>query len=160
MIRPALHTDIPKIKALLDPFVQNKIVLAKSEFEIERDLGLTLVSTEENTNSSINGTVSLVFFHDSLCEIRALVVHPQTHGKGLGRSLVLEAEKLALSKSKKKQIRFFALTYTPDFFEKCGYQITTKENFPEKVYEVCQYCLKKDDCHEIAVEKMRNQTDN
>ena len=25
---------------------------------------------------------------------------------------------------------------------------------PEKIYEVCNFCLRKDDCHEIAVEKI------
>ncbi|MFZ5629280.1 MAG: GNAT family N-acetyltransferase [Spirochaetota bacterium] len=150
VIRDARPGDEDAIAALLEPYVLKKIVLRRTPAEIRENLGQTIVY-EEGTR--LLGTTSLVFFSDTLCEIRALVISDELQGKGIGRQLVLAAEEKALQHSLQRPLRFFALTYTPDFFERCGYERTTKDKFPEKIYEVCNFCLRKDDCHEIAVQK-------
>jgi len=152
-IRDARPGDEDAIAALLEPYVLKKIVLRRSPAEIRENLGQTIVYEE---NGRLLGTTSLVFFTDTLCEIRALVIADELQGKGVGRQLVLAAEEKALQHSAKTPLHFFALTYTPEFFERCGYELTTKDKFPEKIYEVCNFCLRKDDCHEIAVQKTTN----
>lgn len=150
LIRDARPGDEHAIAALLEPYVQKKILLRRSLQEIRENLDKTLVYTEAER---ILGTTSLVFFTATLCEIRALVISDELQGTGIGRKLVHAAENKALQFSAERPLRFFALTYTPEFFERCGYERTSKDQFPEKIYEVCNFCLRKDDCHEIAVQK-------
>lgn len=150
LIRDARPGDEDAIAALLEPYVLKKIVLRRTPAEIRESLGQTIVYEDDG---QLLGTTSLVFFTDVLCEIRALVIADELQGRGVGRQLVLAAEEKALRHSMQRPLRFFALTYTPEFFERCGYERTTKDKFPEKIYEVCNFCLRKDDCHEIAVQK-------
>lgn len=150
MIRDAIPDDAQAIADLLQPYVEKKILLHRSTEEIRENLDKTVVYTE---NGIVLGTASLVFFSPVLCEIRALVISDQLQGKGVGKKLVLAAEEKAQRLSVARPLRFFALTYTAGFFEQCGYERTTKDQFPEKIYEVCNFCLRKDDCHEIAVQK-------
>lgn len=150
LIRDARPGDELAIAALLEPYVEKKILLRRTPEEIRDNLDKTLVYTE---SERILGTTSLVFFSATLCEIRALVISDALQGKGIGRELVFAVEKKALHLSAERPLRFFALTYTPEFFERCGYERTSKDRFPEKIYEVCNFCLRKDDCHEVAVQK-------
>jgi amino-acid N-acetyltransferase len=150
-IRDARAGDEDAIAALLEPYVLQKIVLRRTPQEIHANLDKTIVC---EVNGRLLGTASLVFFSATLCEIRALVIADELQGKGFGRKLVQAAEEKALRYSTQRPLRFFALTYTPEFFERCGYERTTKDRFPEKIYEVCNFCLRKDDCHEIAVQKI------
>lgn len=150
VIRDASADDVVSIQNLLKPYVEKRILLYRSRKEILENIDKTIVYEEDGV---LRGTTSLVFFSVKLCEIRALVIDETQQGKGLGKKLVLAAEEKALRLTKERPIHFFALTYTPKFFEQCGYAQTLKENFPEKIYEVCNFCFRKDDCHEIAVEK-------
>lgn len=150
MIRDATLNDAEQISALLKPYVDKKILLHRSLEEIRSNTDKTVVCLNQG---SITGTASLVFFSDTLCEIRALVIAESEQGTGLGRKLVAAAEEKALRIQPARPMTFFALTYTPDFFERIGYERTTKDMFPEKIYEVCNFCLRKDDCHEVAVRK-------
>ncbi len=151
MIRDAQLQDAADIAALLKPYVEKKILLHRSLDEIRENVDKTVVEIEDGR---IVGTTSLVFFSETLCEIRALVISDAVQGSGIGRRLVLAAEEKAQRLQATRPLRFFALTYTPEFFERVGYTRTTKDMFPEKIYEVCNFCLRKDDCHEIAVQKI------
>lgn len=150
MVRDAVTADAVAIAGLLKPHVTQKVLLHRSLDEITQNIDKTLVYEE---GGAIIGTVSLVFFSSSLCEVRALAISDAAQGKGIGKQLVLGAERKALKLMSERPMRFFALTYTPEFFEHCDYSRTTKDMFPEKIYEVCNFCLRKDDCHEIAVQK-------
>jgi len=152
VIRDAVDADAEAISALLQPFAVKKILLHRSLAEIRQNIDKTVVALTDD--GQICGTSSLVFFSPTLCEIRALVTAESVQGKGVGRELVFATEKRALALSADRPLRFFALTYSPEFFERCGYERTTKDEFPEKIYEVCNFCLRKDDCHEIAVQKI------
>lgn len=151
VIRDAIPGDAADIAALLKPYVEKKILLNRSLDEIRENADKTVVYVDEGR---IVGTTSLVFFSDTLCEIRALVISDAAQGGGIGKQLVLAAEEKAARMQVARPLKFFALTYTPEFFERVGYARTTKDMFPEKIYEVCNFCLRKDDCHEIAVEKI------
>jgi amino-acid N-acetyltransferase len=151
VIRDAHTDDAADIAALLKPYVEKKILLHRSLDEIRENTDKTVVYLD---NGKIVGTTSLVFFSETLCEIRALVIGDAAQGLGIGRRLVLAVEEKALRMELTRPLKFFALTYTPEFFERVGYEQTTKDMFPEKIYEVCNFCLRKDDCREIAVQKI------
>ncbi len=51
----------------------------------------------------------------------------------------------------------FALTRAVPFFEKQGFIITDKDNFPEKVWRDCMICPVRHACDEVAVVKWINR---
>ena len=101
--------------------------------------------------AELNGEViACVALHDysaGLFEIRSLAVVPEYNAQGIGRQLVLKAIDQAGAKSGK---RVFALTKKGAFFEKLGFQQGEKELFPQKVWQDCQLCHKRDRCDEDA----------
>ena len=59
--------------------------------------------------------------------------------KGIGKLLVQriieETKRLGIDK-------LITLTYQADFFQKCGFEITVKDNMPQKVWKDCINCPK------------------
>lgn len=102
------------------------------------------------------GTLSFIFFNDRLCEVRSLAVSDNLKRGGVGLRLLKNAIKKLDDAYPVRPLRIFALTYVPGFFEKAGFTVTGKENFPDKIYEVCRYCARQHDCREIAVEMQLN----
>ena len=47
--------------------------------------------------------------------------------------------------------RLMALTYVPAFFARLGFEVVSKDDLPEKVWQVCVKCYKFNRCDEIAV---------
>lgn len=91
---------------------------------------------------------SLQILWEDLAEIRSLVVHQDFQGQGLGRqvveALIAEARLMRLPVA-------FALTRTPEFFHRLGFETTAMDNLPRKVWKDCSKCLKRKACDEVAV---------
>jgi N-acetylglutamate synthase-like GNAT family acetyltransferase len=155
-VRKAVPGDTEAIWELLQPWVKEKILLSRTREEILSEIDRTFVCVTRN--NEIAGTVSIIFFQKLLCEVRALAVKKEFHNHGIGLRLVKGLVKHLVSEIKERPLRIFALTYTPEFFAKAGFTVTKKENFPDKIYEVCAFCARKDDCHEIAVEMVLGDT--
>lgn len=83
-----------------------------------------------------------------LAEIKSLVVDPAVQGKGLGRVVVAACLDEAVSLGLKT---VFALTTTPAFFERLGFQVAGVSAFPRKVWNECFRCPKYENCDEVAV---------
>lgn len=149
-VRLASNKDIEAIHDLILPLAQEKKLLPRNREQIGRDLDKTWVGEK---TGQIVATVCMIDFSPILWEVRALAVEQNFRSYGFGSKLLAEAL-LALREInlEKTPYRVFALTYVPEFFTKHGFRVTSKEKFPEKVYEVCQFCAKLDDCKEIAVE--------
>ena len=83
-----------------------------------------------------------------MAEIRSLAVVEDQWNQGIGSRLILSA----LSEARDLGIRkVFALTYRPWVFEKHGFVVTDKGEFPQKVWAECVHCSKFPDCDEIGV---------
>jgi amino-acid N-acetyltransferase len=86
-----------------------------------------------------------------LAEIRSLAVAEEYQKQGIGKELVLsclkEAEDLGID-------RVFALTNSPEFFKKLGFEEVAKNELPQKVWADCIRCSKFPDCDEVAVLKV------
>lgn len=149
-IRKAKEEDIEYIYELTLPFVQKEILLPRSKKQIKTDIDFTWVAIKEK---SIIGTSTLIRFSETLYEVRALVVDLNHQKYNIGKSLIETLEVYLRENCESFPLRLFALTYVPNFFIRLGYQITNKENFPEKIYNVCRFCPHQTDCKEIAVEK-------
>jgi amino-acid N-acetyltransferase len=69
-------------------------------------------------------------------------------GQRIGSHLVEAAVGEAVKRGAKS---VFALTYHPDLFRRQGFKRVTKDLFPQKVWNDCSRCRKRDHCDEIAV---------
>ena len=149
-VRLASNKDIEAIHGLILPLAQEKKLLPRNRDQIAGDLNRTWVGEK---SGQIVATVCMIDFSPVLWEVRALAVKPNFRSFGYGGKLLAKAL-LALREKNLEKVpyRVFALTYVPEFFTKHGFRVTNKDKFPEKVYEVCQFCAKLNDCKEVAVE--------
>jgi len=96
----------------------------------------------------IVGVCALHILWEDLAEIRSLAVAEEYQKQGIGKELVLsclkEAEDLGVD-------RVFALTNSPEFFKKLGFEEVAKNELPQKVWADCIRCSKFPDCDEVAV---------
>ena len=152
MSRKATIHDVDAIFDLMTPFVANRILLPRKKYQIKQEIDLTWVFDKD---SKVVGCINLTSFEDSLYEVRALAVHENYSGLGIGGNLLSAIESyMKNTLLGRNPIHLFALTYQTDFFLKYGFQITNKNKFPQKIYEVCQYCTQQEDCQEVAVDKI------
>ena len=151
VIEKAQTKHIDSIFELIKPYVEEKVILPRSKEDIATTLADTWVLSE---NDQVLASASLVYFTSNLCEVRALAVHKGHLRRGLGKKLMRFLLQSLRARNYEQPLRLFALTYSTQFFQGLGFKIVSKANYPEKVYEVCMFCAKKDDCREIAVELM------
>ncbi len=145
MIRKATVKDGEKIFNILQIFAIQGVLLPRSLNNIYENIRDFFVYEE---NGEIVGIGSLHVFWEDLAEIKSLAVLPQHQHKGIGKKIVEhcleEAKQLGVKK-------VFALTYLPEFFQKLGFEIVDKSEFPQKVWTECIHCVKFNDCKEIPV---------
>ncbi len=98
----------------------------------------------------IVGVGSLLEMGNTLSEVRSLAVAPEYRKHGIGAQIVNALIDLA---RERKIPTVFALTRAVLFFEKLGFIITDKENFPEKVWRDCSICPVQFACDEVAMVK-------
>jgi amino-acid N-acetyltransferase len=145
-IRKAQLTDVPRMMPLLDKYIQEAEILPRTEEDVYRSIREWGVA--ETVETKIVGLGSLVVMSQDLAEIRSLVVHPNYHGRGIGRQIV----ELLLAEAGMLEIsRVFALTRKPDFFLKLDFRLTRIEKLPRKVRRDCVFCPKFHACDEVAV---------
>ncbi len=85
---------------------------------------------------------------DDLGEVRSLAVRPDHHGLGLGGRLV---ERVLADARALDLPRIIALTREVGFFERCGFQIVSRDTLPRKVWTDCVRCPRRHACDEVAV---------
>ena len=145
MIRKATVKDGEKIFNILQIFAIQGVLLPRSLNSIYENIRDFFVYEE---NGEIVGIGSLHVFWEDLAEIKSLAVLPPYQHKGIGKKIVKhclkEAKQLGVEK-------VFALTYLPEFFQKLGFEVVDKSEFPQKVWTECIHCVKFNDCKEIPV---------
>ncbi|MDX8405653.1 MAG: N-acetyltransferase [Mariprofundus sp.] len=146
-IRNAGVDDVDAIYALLQPFVEKDIILARDRDNIFQHLQEFLVA---DYDAEVCGVVAVHIYGENLAEVRSLVVSPGFQKHGIGRLLVEGCEQWLAALG---VARVFALTYVTLFFERMGYRVVSRESLPHKVWTVCVHCARFADCNEVAVEK-------
>ena len=148
IIRKALEQDDKLILSLLDTYSDQGQLLPLSIEDILAKISTFAVS---ESNDKVIGCASLKDFGNNLFEVRSLAVNSQYTGRQIGSKLV----NFLLSEfSFPKGSRIFALTYRASFFQRLGFELVSKDLFPEKIWHDCENCLKKDHCDEQAVLKI------
>jgi amino-acid N-acetyltransferase len=145
MIRKARIEDVKKIHSLINLSSSNGEVLARPLGELYDNLRDYYVCEEKG---KIIGTGGLHICWENLAEIRSICVAEASRKKGIGRMLV----DVCIEEARQYEIgKIFLLTYKVDFFEKCGFHITDKKVFPQKIWSDCIRCAKFPECDEIAM---------
>lgn len=145
MIRKAKVKDAKQIFQILQEFALKGFLLPRSLNSIYENIRDFYVYEE---NGKIKAVVSLHVYWEDLAEIKSLAVKEDVQKKGIGKKLVEKCIEDAKDLGIK---RVFALTYVPQFFEKLGFKIVDKSEFPQKVWTECIHCVKFNQCDEVPV---------
>jgi amino-acid N-acetyltransferase len=144
-IRPARVEDVEEMRALIARYAAEDRMLERTRDFLLEHLRDFVVAQDA---SGFLGCCALAVLTPDLAEIRSLAVMPEASGQGVGKALVLacvaEARRLGLR-------RVFALTLVPEFFERCGFVLTSLGRLPEKSAAECPICPKRFACDEHAM---------
>jgi amino-acid N-acetyltransferase len=118
-LRRARTSDVRAIRALIDHYADDRILLSKATVTLYEDVQEFWVAEGSGTvESTVVGCGALHVMWEDLAEVRTLAVHPAWHGQGVGSLLlgrVLDtARELGVS-------RVFTLTFQTDFFGHHGF---------------------------------------
>ena len=118
-IRPARPSDVRAIRALVEPYADRRILIAKEMVAYYEAVQEFLVVDEGTEDAPlVVGCGALHVMWEDLAEIRTLAVSSERLGTGLGHALVDQlldrARQLGLR-------RVFCLTFEVDFFARHGF---------------------------------------
>ena len=146
-VRNAKISDAEAIYSLINSYAERDRMLFRSMADIYENLQSFTVA---EADGEVIGCCALAIVWSDLAEIKSLAVDEAKKGAGIGKMLVAavidQAATLGIP-------RLFALTLTPDFFEKSGFGVVEKESLPMKVWSDCAKCPKQQNCDETAVIK-------
>jgi amino-acid N-acetyltransferase len=119
-------------------------MLSRSREFLAENLGDYVVAED----GAFVGCCALAVLTHDLAEIRSLAVRPEASGRGAGKALVHACVEHARRRGLR---RIFALTLVPEFFERCGFTLTSLGRLPEKSAAECPVCPKRFACDEQAM---------
>jgi amino-acid N-acetyltransferase len=144
-IRPARVEDVDDMREVINRYAAEDRMLERSRDFLLEHLRDFVVAEDV---AGFLGCCALAVLTPDLAEVRSLAVRPEASGRGVGRALVLaciaEARRLGVR-------RVFALTLVPEFFERCGFMLTSLGRLPEKSAAECPICPKRFKCDEHAM---------
>ena len=146
-LRRANLSDAPAIADLVNLGEREGQLLPRSIESIRVSIDDWIIAEDD---TRIVGVGSLLEMGPTLSEIRSLAVAPAYRKFGIGAQIVNALIELARERNIPT---VFALTRAVLFFEKLGFIITDKENFPEKVWRDCSICPVQFACDEVAMVK-------
>lgn len=116
-VRPALPRDVPQLRDLVEPYAQERILLAKELVGYYEAVQEFVVA--EDATGRLIGCGALHVMWTDLAEIRTLAVHPTWRGRGVGHALV----DVLMDRARGMGLRrLFCLTFEVDFFVKHGFR--------------------------------------
>jgi amino-acid N-acetyltransferase len=114
-IRPARTSDIPQIKEICEPLIQQRILLGKELVELYESVQEFVVA---ESDGKVIGFGALHVMWRDLAEVRTLAIHPDYRHHGIGAAILrelLERAKLLGTN------RVFCLTFETEFFASHGF---------------------------------------
>ena len=116
-IRRARTSDVRAVRALLDGYVRDRILLDKPTVTLYEDIQEFWVA-ERDGDAEVVGCGALHVMWEDLAEVRTLAVHPDLKGHGVGHRLLAKLLQTARWLGVR---RIFCLTFEVDFFAKHGF---------------------------------------
>lgn len=128
-VRRARTGDVPAIQRLVEPLVQERILLGKDLVVFYEAVQEFLVA--ETDDGTLIGCGALHVMWQDLAEVRTLAVAPGWLGKGVGHAILqrIEADALALGLS-----RLFCLTFETTFFGRHGFEPIAEDVVAPEVF--------------------------
>ncbi|MFC6356777.1 amino-acid N-acetyltransferase [Luethyella okanaganae] len=128
-MRRARTGDVPRIQALVEPLVQQRILLGKDAvvfYEAVQEFRIA-----EGDDGELIGCGALHVMWQDLAEVRTLAVAPEWLGRGVGHALLsrLESDARDLGLT-----RLFCLTFEVGFFGRNGFHEMGDETVDAEVY--------------------------
>jgi len=115
-IRPARTRDVWAIRALIDLYSDDRILLSKATVTLFEDVPDFVVA--EDAEGRVVGCAAVHVLWEDLAEVRTLAVSPAVRGTGVGRLLLQEA----IGRGRELGVRrMFCLTFQVDFFTAAGF---------------------------------------
>jgi amino-acid N-acetyltransferase len=143
--RPAVLPDVEQIHAVIQPYADGGILLPRSIPELCENVRDFMVAEDDHR---VVGCGALHLYGMHLAEIRSIAVVPERKGRGIGRWLV----EALIKESHRHRVSCLCLfTRTPGFFGHLGFEISRRQDLPDKIYKDCVDCPKLSCCDEIAM---------
>jgi amino-acid N-acetyltransferase len=117
-IRPARTADIRDIYALVEPLVEERVLLGKDLVVLFESVQEFMVAVDEG--GRVIGCGALHVFWEDLGEIRTLTVAPEWRHNGVGHALLVSLESQARGLGLR---RLFCLTFEEAFFRHHGFAV-------------------------------------
>jgi len=146
MIRKAKIYEVPEIRRFLVKFSQDGGILPRTLADLYGQLRDYYVYREDQ--GPLLGIAALHICWAGLGEIRSVAVTPAHQGRGIASRLVetclAEARAIGLSE-------IFLLTMVPEFFQRFGFRLVSREDLLPIVWADCVNCVKFPDCDEVPM---------
>lgn len=146
-IRDAVVGDVETIHRLIQVNARQGLLLPRDPGSLYENIQSLFVAEDEEFGRIV-GVAALHVLWQDLAEVRSLAVAEEARGMGVGRTLVGEAVERAARLGIAKVL---SLTMQVAFFEKCGFVVVDKIQFPRKVWKDCLGCPKLQACDEVAM---------
>lgn len=115
-VRRATTVDVPDIQRLIQPYVDERILLGKELVQLYEAVQEFRVAIDENGH--IVGCGALHVMWSDLGEVRTLAVDRSDRGHGVGHAMLEALEEAALELG---LARLVCLTFETEFFQRHGY---------------------------------------
>jgi amino-acid N-acetyltransferase len=145
-VRRAESKDVAGIAALVATWAEEDVLLPRSAADVAAALGDYVVAAD--ARGRVVACAALREYAPSLAELVSVAVARDAHGRGLGRLVVAEVERLAVARGHE---RLFAHTVNAPFFEAIGYDVVDRARYPEKVGRSHTVCVERDLVAEVEV---------
>lgn len=124
-IRAARPSDIPEILRIMQPYVDEGVLIQRSAETLGQDLDEYAVY---KIDSTLHGCAALKVYPDRTAELHAVVVDANYTGQGTGRKIV----SFLLDKARKAGVKtvFLLTTRTSDFFMRNGFREASIQVMP------------------------------
>ena len=152
IVRHARTTDVPAIRALVDRYAGEQILLDKPTVALYEDVQEFWVAEGEG---ELVGCGALHVLWDDLAEVRTLAVDPSVRGSGVGSRLL--AQLLDTARSLGIQ-RVFVLTFEVDFFARHGFREIEGTPVEPEVYQELLRSMDEGVAEFLDLEKVKPNT--
>src|SRR5688500_14521929 len=109
-VRRARTSDVPAIRALIDTYADDRILLSKATVTLYEDVQEFWIAED---GGKVVGCGALHVMWEDLAEVRTLAVNPAARGRGVGRLLL---DRLLDTARELGVRKVFCLTFEVAFF--------------------------------------------
>ncbi|MBD3422044.1 MAG: amino-acid N-acetyltransferase [Chitinivibrionales bacterium] len=124
-IRPLAHADIPEVLKIMQPLIDEEILIPRSALDLELHLSEFAVYEVDGTIHACGG---LHLFPERQAEIAGIAVDDAYANLGIGKKMIA----YFIDKAKTARLKqvFVLTTRAPDFFEQLGFKEADKSALP------------------------------